>query len=38
VPADPDKWMPPPKDAAQCPPLTADQVGLLRAWIDQGAK
>ena len=35
---DSDEWMPPAKDAANYPPLTADQVGLLRAWIDQGAK
>jgi hypothetical protein len=26
----------PPKDKA--PPLSAEQVGLIRAWIDQGAK
>jgi len=30
-----DYWMPPPdKD----PPLTKEQIGLIRAWIDQGAK
>ncbi|HTL58544.1 MAG TPA: c-type cytochrome domain-containing protein [Candidatus Limnocylindrales bacterium] len=28
----PGGWGPPP------PPLTAEQVGLIRAWIDQGAK
>jgi len=31
----PDGFMPKGKDAK---PLTADQVGLIRAWIDQGAK
>ena len=35
---DSDEWMPPAKDAANYPTLTADQVGLLRTWIDQGAK
>jgi hypothetical protein len=35
---DPDEWMPPTKDADKFPALTADQIGLLRAWIDQGAK
>jgi mono/diheme cytochrome c family protein len=32
---DPDDFMPKGKGAKQ---LTADQVGLIRAWIDQGAK
>ncbi len=31
---DPDLKMPP----ADKPPLTAEQIGILRAWIDQGAK
>jgi len=35
---DPDLYMPPPKNKAGIPPLTPDQVGLIRAWIDQGAK
>jgi mono/diheme cytochrome c family protein len=35
---DPDDWMPPPENKFNIPPLTADQVGLIRAWIDQGAK
>jgi hypothetical protein len=35
---DPDDYMPPPKNKAHIPPLTAEQVGLIRAWIDQGAK
>ncbi len=35
---DPDDYMPPPKNKANIPPLTKDQVGLIRAWIDQGAK
>jgi hypothetical protein len=32
---DPDGFMPKGKNAK---PLTAEQVGLIRAWIDQGAK
>ena len=35
---DEDFWMPPPDNKAKIPPLTAAQVGLIRAWIDQGAK
>jgi hypothetical protein len=35
---DPDDFMPPKKAAAKNPPLTKDQIGLIRAWIDQGAK
>ena len=35
---DQDGWMPPAKNKANIGPLTADQVGLVRAWIDQGAK
>jgi len=35
---DEDDFMPPPKNKANIGPLTADQVGLIRAWIDQGAK
>ncbi len=35
---DPDDYMPPPKNKANIPPLTAAQIGLIRAWIDQGAK
>lgn len=35
---DQDGWMPPAKNKAGIGPLTADQVGLIRAWIDQGAK
>ncbi len=35
---DPDDYMPPPKNKANISPLTAAQVGLIRAWIDQGAK
>ena len=33
-----DYWMPPPDNKDKIPPLTKDQVGLIRAWIDQGAK
>jgi uncharacterized membrane protein len=35
---DPDDHMPPPNNRANIPPLTKDQVALIRAWIDQGAK
>jgi mono/diheme cytochrome c family protein len=35
---DKDNWMPPPKNKANIAPLTKEQVGLIRAWIDQGAK
>jgi hypothetical protein len=36
--SDKDQWMPPPQNKANIGPLTAGQIGLLRAWIDQGAK
>ena len=35
---DPDSYMPPPKNKANIPPLTKEQIALIRAWIDQGAK
>ena len=35
---DPDDYMPPPKNKANIKPLTKEQIGLIRAWIDQGAK
>lgn len=35
---DPDDYMPPPRNKANIPPLTKEQIGLIRAWIDQGAK
>jgi|ERR1700722_9932872 len=35
---DEDDFMPPPKNKAGIKQLTADEVGLIRAWIDQGAK
>ena len=35
---DPDQYMPPPKNKAGIGPLTSEQIGLIRAWIDQGAK
>ena len=35
---DPDDYMPPPKNKAGIGPLTKEQIGLIRAWIDQGAK
>jgi hypothetical protein len=34
---DQDGWMPPPNNKAGIKPLTPDQIGLIRAWIDQGA-
>jgi hypothetical protein len=34
----PDDFMPPPKNRANIGPLTKEQVALIRAWIDQGAK
>ncbi len=36
--ADPDGHMPPLKNKAGIQPLTAEQVSLIRAWIEQGAK
>ncbi len=35
---DPDDYMPPPRNKAGIGPLTREQIGLVRAWIDQGAK
>ena len=35
---DPDSWMPPAHNKANIGPLTPDQIGLIRAWIEQGAK
>jgi hypothetical protein len=35
---DPDDFMPPPHNKADVGPLTKEQIGLIRAWIDQGAK
>ena len=35
---DEDDFMPPPKNKANIGPLTPAQIGLIRAWIDQGAK
>jgi cytochrome c5 len=35
---DEDDWMPPKNNKAKIGPLTPEQVGLIRAWIDQGAK
>ncbi len=35
---DPDNYMPPPRNKAGIPPLKTEQVRLIRAWIDQGAK
>jgi mono/diheme cytochrome c family protein len=35
---DEEQWMPPPKNKAGIKQLTPEQIGLIRAWIDQGAK
>jgi Planctomycete cytochrome C len=35
---DEDDWMPPPNNKMKIPALTNEQIGLIRAWIDQGAK
>ncbi len=35
---DKDSWMPPLNNKAGIKPLTPEQIGLIRAWIDQGAK
>jgi len=35
---DKDDWMPPPANKLNIPSLTSEQIGLIRAWIDQGAK
>ena len=34
----PDAYMPPPRNKANIPPLTKEQISLVRAWIDQGVK
>jgi len=38
LPGEDDHWMPPKNNKAKIAPLTKDQVGLVRAWIEQGAK
>jgi hypothetical protein len=38
VTKDHDSWMPPLNNKAGIKPLTPGQIGLIRAWIDQGAK
>src|SRR5215510_13901693 len=35
---DEDLYMPPPDNKDKIPPLTKEQIGLIRAWIDQGVK
>jgi mono/diheme cytochrome c family protein len=35
---DEDDFMPPPNNKAKIAPLTKEQIGIIRAWIDQGAK
>jgi hypothetical protein len=34
---DSDDYMPPPDNKDNIQPLTKEQIGLIRAWIDQGA-
>ncbi len=36
--SDPMSWMPPQNNRLGIKPLTPEQIGLIRAWIDQGAK
>src|SRR5260370_38651449 len=36
--ADEVAYMPPPDNKDKIPPLTKEQIGLIRAWIDQGPK
>ncbi len=36
--ANKDEWMPPMPNKAGAKTLTAEEIGLVRAWIDQGAK
>ena len=35
---DEELFMPPTDNKAKIPPLTKDEIGLVRAWIEQGAK
>ncbi|HUC84089.1 MAG TPA: c-type cytochrome domain-containing protein [Candidatus Acidoferrales bacterium] len=35
---DHDSWMPPLNNKAGIKPLSPEQIGLIRSWIDQGAK
>jgi hypothetical protein len=35
---DPDTFMPKARKSEKATPLTPEQIGLIRAWIDQGAK
>jgi len=35
---DEEYWMPPPDNKQKIEKLTTEQIGLVRAWIDQGAK
>ena len=38
ITSDEDEYMPPKGNKAKIPPLTKEEVGLVRAWIEQGAK
>jgi len=38
ISSDDEQWMPPKNNKAKIAPLTKEQVGLIRAWVDQGAK
>jgi hypothetical protein len=35
---DPDDYMPPPENKGHISPLTKEQIGLIRAWVEQGLK
>jgi Planctomycete cytochrome C len=35
---DDEDFMPPPQSKSHVAPLTPEQVGLIRAWVEQGAK
>lgn len=38
VGSDDSDFMPPPEAKSKVAPLTKDEVGLIRAWVEQGAK
>lgn len=38
ISSDDEEWMPPKNNKAKIAPLTKDEVSLIRAWVDQGAK
>lgn len=38
ISSDDEEWMPPKNNKAKIAQLTKDEVGLIRSWVDQGAK